>query len=198
MVDFRKVRSIAIFIFPDVEELDFAGIYEVLANVNTMTEEGTLQLDRPLRLDVLATESPVSCRNGLKVLPDKVSSDFTPYDALVVPGGRGIRPLMKDTGFLKKLRQFANDHVICSVCTGSLLLGAAGVLEGKRALTHHWYVKELETYAQPAVGRAHVEENVVTGAGVTSSIDVGLKLLELIYDKATAQRVADRLELPSN
>jgi len=94
LIDLKNVRSIAIFIFPDVEELDFVGVYEVLGNTNRMIEEGTLKLDRPLHVDLLATESMVSCRNGLKVIPDKVSSDFTSYDALIIPGGRGIRPLM--------------------------------------------------------------------------------------------------------
>jgi transcriptional regulator GlxA family with amidase domain len=196
MADFKKVRSLAVFIFPDVEELDFVGVYEVLGNANTMLREGTLKLDRPLRVDVLATESPVTCTNGLKVVPAKASSDFTPYDVLVIPGGGGIRPLMKDQEFLEKLRQFAKDHVICSVCTGSLILGAAGILDGKRALTHQWYLKELQGYAEPAEGRVHVDGNLVTAAGVSSSIDLGLKLLELMYNAPTARRVAERLELP--
>jgi transcriptional regulator GlxA family with amidase domain len=87
--------------------------------------------------------------------------------------------------------------VICSVCTGSLLLGAAGILEGKKALTHQWYLKELQGYAEPARGRVHVDGNVVTAAGVSSSIDLGLKLIELIFDASTAGKVAGRLELPS-
>jgi cyclohexyl-isocyanide hydratase len=197
MVDFKKVRSISIFIFPDVEELDFVGVYETLGSINTMLKEEILKLDGPLKIDILATESPIKCTNGLKVLPEKVSSDFTSYDVLIVPGGGGIRPLMKDDGFLEKLREFAKDHVICSVCTGSLLLGAAGILEGKKALTHQWYVKELQGYAEPARGRVHVDGNVVTAAGVSSSIDLGLKLIELIFDAPTAAKVAGRLELPS-
>jgi transcriptional regulator GlxA family with amidase domain len=135
-------------------------------------------------------------QTGLKVLPDKVSSDFISYDVLIIPGGGGIRSLMKDEGFLEKLREFAKDHVICSVCTGSLLLGAAGILDGKKALTHQWYVKELQGYAQPARGRVPVDGNVVTAAGVSSSIDLGLRLLELMFDASTAHRVAERLELP--
>ena len=197
MIDFKKVRSIAIFIFPDVDEFDFVEAYEVLGNANRMIEEGKLELDEPLHVAILATESPISCRNGLKVVPHEVSSDFTPYDALIVPGGGGIRPLMKNANLLRELHRFANDHLICSVCTGSLLLGAAGVLEGKRALTHHWYLDELRTYAEPATGRVHVDSNVVTSAGISASIDLGLKLLELIYDASTARKVAERLELPS-
>ena len=197
MVDFKKVRSISVFIFPDVEELDFVGVYETLGSINTMLKEEILKLDGPLKIDILATESPIKCTNGLKVLPEKVSSDFTSYDVLIIPGGGGIRPLMEDDGFLEKLREFAKDHVICSVCTGSLLLGAAGILEGKKALTHQWYLKELQGYAEPARGRVHVDGNVVTAAGVSSSIDLGLKLIGLIFDASTAAKVAGRLELPS-
>lgn len=196
MIDFKKVKSVAVFIFPDVDEFDFVGVYEVLGNVNRMIEEGTLKLDRFLDVDVLATESPVSCRNGLKILPHKVSSDFGAYDALIIPGGGGVWPLMKDAGLLQKLRQYANDHIVCSVCTGSLLLGAAGILEGKKALTHQWYVNELRNYAELAAGRVHVDKNIVTAGGISSSIDLGLKLLELIYDVPTAKKVVERLELP--
>lgn len=197
LIDLKRIRSVAVLIFPDVEELDFVGVYEVLGNANRMMEDGTLTLGSPTQVDVIASESPVSCRNGLKVVPDKVSHDFAHYYALIVPGGRGIRPLMKNTGFLQSLRDFAKDHVICSVCTGSLLLGAAGILDGKRAVTHRWYMTELEAYAKPATGRVHVDNNVITSAGISSSIDLGLKLLELMYDRPTALKVAERLDLPT-
>lgn len=129
-------------------------------------------------------------------MPHKVTSDFNSYDVLIIPGGNGITPLVKDTSLLEKIRQFAQDHVICSVCTGSLLLGAAGVL-GKRALTHHEHVADLRAYAEAATGRVHVDDNVITSAGISSSIDLGLRLLEMIYDEDTARKVADRLELPT-
>lgn len=196
MIELRNVRNIAVFIFADVEELDFVGVYEVLCKSRGMKEEGVLTLDSPLHVDIIARESPVLCRNGLKVVPHKVTSDFNPYDLLIIPGGNGITPLMKDSSLLEKIRQFAQDHVICSVCTGSLLLGAAGVL-GKKALTHHEHVADLKAYAEAATGRVHVNNKVITSAGISSSIDLGLKLLEMIYDEKTAQKVADRLELPA-
>lgn len=198
LVDFRQIRSIAILVFPDVEEFDFIGVYEVLNSVNRMMEEGKLSLDKPLSVEVVASESPVSCRNGLRIIPNEVSEDFTPCDVLIVPGGRGIRPLMKNPALLQRLRQFAENHVICSVCTGSLLLGAAGILEGKRAVTHHWHLKELEAYAALGSGRVYVDGGVITSAGISSTIDLGLKLTELIYDETTARRVVERLELPAS
>ena len=197
MVDFGSVRSIAILVFPDVEELDFVGVHEVLGNCSRMAEEGELKLDRPIHVDIVATESPILCRNGLKVVPSNVASDFSSYDMLVVPGGRGIRALMGNEQFLQILREYAQDHLVCSVCTGSLVLGAAGVLRGKSALTHNWYSNELAEYARVATGRVCVDGNIVTGAGISSSIDVGLKLLELLYDKSVARKVAERLELPA-
>lgn len=175
MIELRNVRNIAVFIFADVEELDFVGVYEVLCKSRGMKEEGVLAFDSPLRVDIIARESPV---------------------LLIIPGGNGITPLMKDTSLLEKIHQFAQDHVICSVCTGSLLLGAAGVL-GKKALTHHEHVADLKAYAEAATGRVHVNNKVITSAGISSSIDLGLKLLEMIYDEKTAQKVADRLELPA-
>ena len=197
MIDLRNVRNIAVFIFPDVEELDFVGVYEVLCKSRGMREEGVLSFDNPLHVDIIAEESPVLCRNGMKVVPHKVSSDFNSYDLLIIPGGNGVTPLMKDTRLLEKIRQFARDHLICSVCTGSLLLGAAGVL-GKKALTHHEHVADLKAYAEAATGRVYVDGNVISSAGISSSIDLGLKLLEMIYDEKTAQKVADRLELPTH
>lgn len=195
MIELRNVRNIAIFIFADVEELDFVGVYEVLCKSRGMREEGVLAFDSSLNVEIIAEESPVLCRNGLKVVPHKVTSNFNSYDALIIPGGRGIIPLMRDARLLEKIRQFASDRVICSVCTGSLLLGAAGVL-GKKALTHHEHVGELKAYAEAATGRVHVDHNVITSAGISSSIDLGLKLLEMIYDEKTARKVADRLEFP--
>jgi transcriptional regulator GlxA family with amidase domain len=162
-----------------------------------MIEEGVLALENPLNVDIIAEESPVLCRNGLKVVPHKVVSDFSSYDVLIIPGGNGIAPLMKNASLLEKIREFARNHVVCSVCTGSLLLGAAGVL-GKRALTHHEHLAELKAYAEPAAGRVSVDDRVITTAGISSSIDLGVKLLEMIYDEKTAQKVAERLELPDH
>jgi transcriptional regulator GlxA family with amidase domain len=198
LIELRNVRNIAIFIFADVEELDFVGVYEVLCKSRGMREEGVVEFDSSLHVDIIARESPVLCRNGLKVVPHKVSSDFNSYDLLIIPGGNGVARLMKDTSLLQEIRQFAQDHAICSVCTGSLLLGATGLLRGKRALTHHEHIAELEAYAEAATGRVYVDDNVITSAGISSSIDLGLKLLELIYDEKTARKVAERLELPSH
>ena len=77
------MKKVAIFIFPDVEELDFVGVFEVLAKSRGMYEEGAVQLDDPIQVDILAREKEVKCRNGLIVKPNKVSSNFDGYDILI-------------------------------------------------------------------------------------------------------------------
>jgi cyclohexyl-isocyanide hydratase len=196
-MDLQNARRIAILIFPDVEELDFVGVYEVLCKSKGMSEEGVLTFDKPLHVDIVGGQAPVTCRNGLKVLPHRVSLDFSSYDVLIVPGGNGVTHLIEDTHLLQRIREFAQDHVVCSVCTGSLVLGATGLLKGKRALTHHEHLEELKAYSEVAVGRVHVDGNVITSAGISSSIDLGLRLLQLIYGEETARKVADRLEILS-
>jgi len=90
LIELRNVRKIALFIFADVEELDFVGVCEVLCNSRGMTEEGVLSLGNALNVDIIAEESPVVCRNGLKVVPHRVMLDFNPYDVLIIPGGNGL------------------------------------------------------------------------------------------------------------
>ena len=101
MIDLQKARKIAVLIFPDVEELDFVGVYEVLCKSRGMREEGVLTFDESLDIDIIGGHSPVTCRNGLWVLPHRVSLDFSSYDVLIVPGGNGIRHLMEDTHLLR-------------------------------------------------------------------------------------------------
>jgi len=129
--------KVGIYIFPDVEELDFIGVFEVLAKTRSMKEEGRLPIEKALQVDVIASENIITCANGLIVKPHKVIDNFEGYDMLIVPGGKGVNQLIDDAKFLKKLRDFAEEHMISSVCTGAFVLGKAGLLKGKKATTHH-------------------------------------------------------------
>jgi cyclohexyl-isocyanide hydratase len=187
----------AIFIFPDVEELDFVGVFEVLAKSKGMHEEGVIQLDEPMQVDILAREKEVKCRNGLIVKPNKIASNFDGYNILIVPGGKGVHELMKDKEILTNIQAFAKErnHLACSVCTGSLILGKAGILANKKAATHHMHRNELKKYCQIAEERVVVDGNVITSGGIVCSIDLGFKLLELLYGRKNAEKVAKRLEI---
>ncbi len=189
-------RKVAIFIFPGVEELDFVGVYEVLAGARDMIEQNEIQVEIPLEVDVIATQDLVECANGLLVRPHKVTDDFQFYELLVLPGGRGVRPLMKDSRFLSKVSEFAEKNPVSSVCSGALLLAAAGVLEGRRATTHANYFDELGEYCEVIPERVVKDGGVITAAGVASSLALGLKLLQLMYSDQIVDYVASQIEIP--
>lgn len=98
-------RRVAIFIFPGVEELDFVGVYEVLAGTRDMIEQNEIQVDVPLEVEVIATQDLIECANGLLVRPHRVTDDLQSYELVVLPGGRGVRELMKDVRFLSLQRR---------------------------------------------------------------------------------------------
>lgn len=189
------MKKVGIYIFPNVEELDFVGVFEVLAKTRSMKDEGKLPIERPLHVDVIASEETISCANGLIVKPNKIVKSFEGYDLLVVPGGKGVAKLISDVNFLEKIRDFAEEHIICSVCTGAFVLGKAGLLKGKKATTHHSSKEALRKFCEVVDSRVHVNGNVISAGGVSCSLDLGLKILEVIYGKEIAEMVADRLEI---
>ena len=190
-----RLKKIAVYVFPDVEELDFVGVYEVLAKTVAMKEEGSLLIDEALEVDIIAPKRKIRCANGLVVEPYRVADDFQDYDMLVIAGGKGVRTLIKDRAFLENIKRFSEDHVVCSVCTGALVLAEAGVLEGKKGATHHDYRDELSRFCKVVNERVVVDGNVITTGGVSSSLDLGLEILKIVYGKRVADQVADRLEI---
>jgi cyclohexyl-isocyanide hydratase len=122
-------------------------------------------------------------------------------DVVVVPGGRGILDLLKCEAVMQVLKD-AHDRVkfVASVCTGSVVLGKAGLLRGRRATTHHLHFDELLEHSPgvvPVRQRVVVDGKIVTGAGISSSLDTGLTLIELIFGQDLAQEVARRIEYAS-
>ncbi|MFQ5981571.1 MAG: DJ-1/PfpI family protein [Candidatus Heimdallarchaeota archaeon] len=192
-----KIEKVAIYIFPNVEDLDFVGVFEVLAKARLMKADGKLPIETPLQIDVLASEDPIVCANGLIVKPHKISDTFEGYDLLIIPGGRGVNQLITDKEFLAKIQSFAENKIICSVCTGAFVLGEAGVLTGKRAATHHKARESLKEFCGISDSRVHIDGSVISAGGVSCALDLGLKILELVYGKAIAEIVANHLEIPS-
>ena len=125
---------VCVLIDNGVEELDFVGVYEVLADVRKVSDH---------RIDVEVVtfhrRDVVKCRNGLVVVPHRVTKDFGERDILVVPGGRDfVENAMNDQQLLEAVRRFYEQgKIVASVCTGSLILAKAGILRGKKATTHH-------------------------------------------------------------
>ena len=177
--------QIGFLLFPQVQQLDLTGPYDVLASLP----------DVKVHL-VWKDLMPVTASTGLLLKPTTTFEDCPALDVICVPGGSGVGPLMEDDqtlGFLKA--QAANARYITSVCTGSLVLGAAGLLKGKRATTHWAYHQLLKPLgAIPVNDRVVRDGNLLTGGGITAGIDFALTLAAELFDQATAELVQLQLE----
>ncbi len=187
---------VGILLFDEVEVLDFAGPYEVCS--------GTLDPSGQPYVDVVTVgpRSEIGCRGGLVVRPDHVVDDCPPLDALIVPGGPGAdeRTPVQDELLLPFLRARAGSTAtIASVCTGAFLLGRAGLLDGRRATTHSGALDALRAEfpgADVIVSKVVDEGVIVTAAGVSSGIDLGLHLFERWFGPSARARAAQGLDGP--
>jgi transcriptional regulator GlxA family with amidase domain len=195
-------RRVAILVFDEVEVLDFAGPFEVLAALR-FDEATRRETESPYDVRVVGVrQGLVRCRGGLQVQPDSVVTDLDPasLDTLLVPGGYGVRALLQDAEFIGWLRAASpQPRRLASVCTGSLLLAEAGQLDDVEATTH-W--KSLDWMARdwPAVRvqrERHwvVDGRVATSAGISAGMDLALKLIEADFGEALARATAKHMEL---
>jgi cyclohexyl-isocyanide hydratase len=178
-------RRIGMLIFPRLTQLDMTGPYEVLARLPNTT------------VDLVArTLEPVTTDRGMQIVPTVTYADCPPLDVVMVPGGPGQQDLMEDAEALDFLRrQAASAKYVTSVCTGSLVLGAAGLLKGKRATSHWAAVDHLALLgAIPVREKVVVDGNIVTGAGVTSGIDFALTLAAILEGEQTAREIQLQIE----
>jgi len=194
-------RKVGILVFPDVEVLDFCGPFEVFS-VTRLDEERRRQDPSPYEALIIA-ENPgvVVATGGLKVVPDHSLEDCPPLDVLVVPGGWGTRREMMNDRLIAWVAERAREvATLTSVCTGSLLLGKAGLLDGKRATTH-WRVLEEMQERFPAVtviDDQHVVEegDLLTSAGISAGIDMALRVVARHHGEEVARATARHMEYP--
>ncbi|HET6374582.1 MAG TPA: DJ-1/PfpI family protein [Methylocella sp.] len=182
--DARPMNVVAL-LFPGFQQLDLTGPFEVLARF----EELKVHL-------VSKTLEPVTDTNGLRIVPDCTLADSPAADILLVPGGPGQIALMEDGEVLAFLRhQAAHARYAVSVCTGSLILAAAGLLTGYRATCHWLSLDQLRFFgAVPVSERVVIDRNRMTGAGVTSGIDLALTLAACLFGEERAKRVLLAME----
>lgn len=193
--------NVGILIFENVEVLDFAGPFEVFSR--TRLEAGPQsRLDdasAPFQVFTVArTADPLLATGGLKVVPDHGFSNAPKIDLLVVPGGFGTRPLLEDEETLSWIRAVAaSTHKLTSVCTGSLLLAKAGLLDGKRATTH-WAALDLLGPLGNDIKVDHelrwVDDGIVTSAGVAAGIDMAFHVVETLCGREVADETARYIE----
>jgi uncharacterized protein (DUF952 family) len=170
--------------------LDLVGVLDPLSRIASM------EVDPEASIEVVsATDEPwQGC--GARFVMSSVQPPLGHYDVLVVAGGPETRTLERDEAVIAWLRSFPANRIVASVCTGALLLGAAGWLAGKRATTHHASLDALARFgATPAPGNRVVRHGqLFTGGGVTSALDVGLALVDHIYGSDARARIAARME----
>ncbi len=184
---------VAILLFDGVEELDWAGPWEVLTMWAALARRG----DGPTVSVGLYgdTVGPITCAKGARVLADQTWDELeTAPDVVVVPGGRGTRTLVEDAALLARLRSLHEDGaLLASVCTGSLLLAAAGLLENRPATTHHGALNELQGLDGSCEVRRDVryvdDGDVITSAGVSAGIDMALHLVDRFAGTERARAV---------
>ena len=196
----EKVNA-GILIFEGVEVLDFAGPFEVLSRTRLTSgvESRRSEESAPFHVFTVArTRDPIIATGGLVVVPTHGFADAPPIDLLVVPGGFGTRPLLNDEETLGWIRDTAaGARHVTSVCTGALLLGKAGLLEGRRATTHWAALDLLDSLgAGVTVERTIrvVDDGVITSAGVASGIDMAFYLVETLFGRAVADETAQYIE----
>jgi len=172
-------------LFPNLTQLDLAAPYEVFARLP----------DTQVHL-VAASPAPVRSERGLTISPDVTFEDAPQLDILCVPGGVGVNPMMENDALLQFLQmQAANARYVTSVCTGALLLGAAGLLRGYRATTHWLSLDLLPLFGAEIVEeRVVVDRNRITGGGVTAGIDFGLAVASQLFSASVAEEIQLMIE----
>lgn len=177
--------TIAFLLFPQVTQLDLTGPAQVLARL------GDARLDL-----VWHSREPVPTDAGFSILPTATFAELTQADILCVPGGMGTNAVIADATALDWVRAVGEHAMwVTSVCTGSLILGAAGLLRGYRATSHWGQIEQLRLFgAEPVSARTVVDRNRVTGGGVTAGIDFALTLAAMLRGEAHARMVQLSLE----
>jgi cyclohexyl-isocyanide hydratase len=173
---------IGFLVFPSITQLDMTGPHEVFARM----PGSAIHL-------VWKTLEPVMAQGGLSLVPTTTLEACPQLDLVCVPGGPGMNALLNDEAVLAFLRrQAAGARYVTAVCTGSLVLGAAGLLKGKRATTHWTALDMLAAFgATPVAERTVIDGNLITGGGVTAGIDFALKVVA----ETAGEEVAKTIQL---
>ena len=183
-------KMLGIVLFPQVEELDFVGPLEVFGTLAKLGADWRV-------VTVAERKELLTGANGLKVQPDHSFEDCPPLDVLLVPGGWGTRQERENPKMLEFVRRTAaGASYVTSVCTGALVLQAAGLLAGKRATTYWAAMELLRSFADVEVinERFVHDGNVITAAGVSAGIDMALYLVGLVNGPDTARAVQKAIE----
>ncbi|MDT8899983.1 DJ-1/PfpI family protein [Anaeroselena agilis] len=186
--------NVGIFLFKDVELLDYAGPYEVFSVTSELNDHKLFRV-----FTVSEDGAAVKSVNGLTALPDYGFGNHPPVDILVVPGGVGTRTAYKNEAVLDWVKRVsAGAQIVMSVCSGTRFLGAVGLLDGKEAVTHHSVIGNLQEIAPAAIvvadKRFTDNGKVMTSGGISAGIDLSLHIVTKLYGKETAAKTIKYME----
>jgi len=183
--------KIAFVVFNGLTTLDFIGIYDPLTRLKTMGFMPDLVWDLCAYTDIVKDD------RGLILVPTAIQEPLESYDMLVVPGGYGTRNLIHDRNFVEWIRTAEPCRWKVSVCTGALLLGAAGFLKGKRATTHPSAIPELQPFCRTVLKNRIVDEgDILSAGGVSSGIDLGLYVAGKLAGGEARLKIARQMDYP--
>lgn len=177
--------KIIFLLFNNITALDAVGPYEILSRIPG-AEISFVSLEPGL----------ITATQGLKLSAEYSTKDFNEGDILLIPGGKGIDDLLENNSVLEWVKKIhETTSFTTSVCTGSLLLGAAGILKGKKATTHWNHIERLSEYGANAVKERYVQDGkILTSAGVSAGIDMSLKLVQLFKNETFAKALQLAIE----
>lgn len=183
--------KVALVLFNGVTFLDFVGFYDVIYRLNLFEEtKGTTW-------DICGVTDEVTDELGMVVKVPHVNPDLSQYDMVFIPGGQGTRKLKEDQHFLDWIKTAEHVPYKISVCTGSLIWGAAGFLKDRKATTHPNEYELLEPYCKEVIHSRIVKDgNIITAGGVATSIDLGIYIIELFAGVDAANIVKRQLDYP--
>ena len=181
--------KIAYIIFSGITWLDFIGIYDPISRLKS------LNYMPDLTWDICSFTNSVSDNFGLEIKPTKIRETLSEYDAIIIPGGFGTRELQFNKDFIEWVKTSENVKYKISICTGSLILGAAGFLINKQATTNYQEYESLKPYCKTVMKDRIVEdENVITAGAVSASIDLGLFLCEKWVGQNAKNEIGKRMD----
>jgi cyclohexyl-isocyanide hydratase len=182
---------IAIIVYQNLTLLDLVGFTDAIQRLKSM------KMINDLELTYCALNKPITDNFGFGVRVDKIKPDLATFDVVFVPGGLGSRVLLSNVEFLNWIRTASSVPLKAAVCTGSLILGAAGLLENKKATTHFDEYELLHQYTSQVIKADLVEDQgLVTAGAVASSLVLGLHICKMLTSEKDALLIAKRMGLP--
>lgn len=197
-----KTRKVGIFLFDDVEVLDFAGPFEVFSVSEELSENSVFQVY------TLADKKQVLAKNGLRVEVDSLRKEAPTPDILILPGGDGTKALLENTELMDWVKKsFQTVEYLLSICSGARLLATAGLLKGKRCTTHHQVMEDLKRiepncevlklrFVDESGSAQDNEAKILTSAGISAGIDLCLYMIAKLLGNSQAIQTAQYMEYP--